>query len=348
MLLQGMSAKLGILTQKGLAENIVDTFASRPVLKKIIVWVIAISLTLGGFAYAGGDLTGTSIGLSALTGIPANYIAPVWGIIILVIVTLHDIKWLEKLLCVCVGFMALFFILTMFVVKPDFGAVSAGMVPYVPKGSLIYCLSLIGTTIGPQNIFIHSVSAKRTWNKPEQLALSRFDIGLTMGTGALITIAVLVTSATTMPGYTVQSAADIAIQLEPLLGSFAKTFLCLGLVAAGFSSAIITPLGVSYVLGGFFGWETDRSDKRYFWTNILVITFGIFIAATGYNPLSIIIAALAFIGAVLPLVVITLVYITSQKSVLGNYANNIWSKIAGALVGLITIILGVTSIISIF
>ena len=144
MLLQGMSAKLGILTQKGLAENIVDTFASRPVLKKIIVWVIAISLTLGGFAYAGGDLTGTSIGLSALTGIPANYIAPVWGIIILVIVTLHDIKWLEKLLCVCVGFMALFFILTMFVVKPDFGAVSAGMVPYVPKGSLIYCLSLIG------------------------------------------------------------------------------------------------------------------------------------------------------------------------------------------------------------
>ena len=58
--------------------------------------------------------------------------------------------------------------------------------------------------------------------------------------------------------------------------------------------------------------------------------------------------AQAFNGAVLPLVVITLVYITSQKSVLGNYANNIWSKIAGALVGLITIILGVTSIISIF
>lgn len=348
MLLQGMSAKLGIITQKGLAENIVDTFSPHPMLQKIVVWIIAIALTLGGFAYAGGDLTGTSIGLAALIGIPSNYIAPVWGIIILIIVTLRDIKWLEKLLCVCVGFMALVFILTMFVVKPDFVGVASGLIPRVPEGSLIYCLSLIGTTIGPQNIFIHSISAKRTWNKPEQLQLSRFDIGLTMGIGALITVAVLVTSATTMLGFTVQSAADIAIQLEPLLGGFAKTFLCLGLVAAGFSSAIITPLGVSYVLGGFFGWKMDRSDKRFFWTNILVIAFGIFIAATGYNPLSIIIAAQAFNGAVLPLVVITLVYITSQKSILGCYANKTWTRFAGALIGLITIILGGTSIISLF
>jgi len=346
MLLQGMSAKLGILTQKGLAENIVAVFAPHPVFQKVVVSLIAIALTLGGFAYAGGDLTGTSIGLSTLIGIPSSYIAPVWGIVILIIVSLRDIKWLEKLLCICVGFMALVFVITMFVVKPDFGAVFQGLLPHIPQGGFIYCLSLIGTTIGPQNIFIHSISAKRTWNKASQLSLSRFDIGLTMGIGALITVAVLVTSATTMLGYTVQSAADIAIQLEPLLGNFAKTFLCLGLVAAGFSSAIITPLGVSYVLGGFFGWKLDRSDKRFFWTNILVIVFGIVIAATGYNPLSIIIAAQAFNGAVLPLVVITLVYITSKKSILGEYANKPASILAGSAVGLITIILGSVSIIS--
>lgn len=346
MLLQSMSAKLGILTQKGLAQNIVEVFAPHKALQKFIVYLTAIALTLGGFAYAGGDLTGTSIGLSALIGIPPNFIAPVWGIVILIIVSLRDIKWLEKLLCICVGFMALVFVVTMFVVKPDFGAVFRGMIPHIPQGGLIYCLSLIGTTIGPQNIFIHSVSAKRTWNKPEQLSLSRFDIGMTMGVGALITISILVTSATTMMGYTVQSAADIAIQLEPLLGGFAKTFLCLGLVAAGFSSAIITPLGVTYVLGGFFGWKLDRSDKRFFWTNIVVITFGIVIAATGYNPMSIIIAAQAFNGAVLPLVVIVLVYITSKKSVLGEYANKPAAIAGGAVIGLITIILGVLSIVS--
>lgn len=348
MVLQGMSAKLGIITQKGLAENILTVFEDKPLFKKALVYLISIALSLGGLAYAGGDLTGTAIGLSTITGIPSHIIAPFWGIVILLIVSFRDIKWLEYLLSACVGFMALVFVITMFVLKPDMTEVLKGLVPTVPQGSLIYCLSLIGTTIGPQNIFIHSVSAKKTWHNPSDISLSRFDIGLTMTVGAMITIAVLVTAGTSLFGHSVQSAADIAIQLEPLLGSFAKVFLSLGLVAAGFSSAVITPLGVSYVLGGFFGWDFNRKDKRFLWTNIIVIAFGIIIAATGYNPLSIIIAAQAFNGAVLPIVVVTLVYITSKKSVLGEHTNNPISVIVGTLIGLVTIVLGITSIVSLF
>ena len=65
----------------------------------------------------------------------------------------------------------------------------------------------------------------------------------------------------------------------------------MGLIAAGISSAVITPLGVSYVLAGLFGWEMNKKDKRFFWTNIAVVVAGIIVAATGFNPIWIIMTA---------------------------------------------------------
>ena len=263
IVMQGMAARLGIITQEGLAENLKNDFANHPVLRNILCGLVAIAIAVGGFAYMGGDLTGTALGVSALTGVSTKIIAPIWGLLILLILNLAGdaVKYLEKLLGICVIIMAIVFLITMVIVKPNLGDLLHGCVPTVPEGGLMTCLSLIGTTVVPYNMFLHAASAKRTWHGPEELPLCSFGTTVPMLIGGVVTGAIMITSATVMYGMEVNKAMDMAVQLEPTLGSLAQPFMAVGLIAAGISSAVCTPMGVSYVLAGLFGWKTDRSDN---------------------------------------------------------------------------------------
>lgn len=350
IVLQEMAARFGIVTQQGLSEGVVRYTKSRPALKKALMAIIGISITLGGMAYMGGDLTGTAMGVSTITGIPTNVIAAIWGICILIIINVSNdaIKSLEKLLACTVTIMALVFTLTMIVSKPDMGEVLRGFIPSVPQGSGLTCIALVGTTVVPYNMFIHATSARKTWSDPKQMPLSKFDTTITMIIGGIITAAIMISAGSVIRGMEVTSAADMAGSLTPLLGDLAKPFLCVGMVAAGVSASTVTPLGVSYVLSGLFGWEMNKKDKRFFWTNIIVVVTGIIVAATGFNPVTIIMTAQALNGIFLPIVVFLLVYLTSRKDLMGNYVSTRKQNILGIIVGLITLVVGMSSIVSLF
>ena len=347
IILQEMSARLGIITQKELSEHIVDIFEEKPMLKSIAILFVGGAITLGGIAYMSGDLIGTSLGVSNVTGIPTNYVAPIIGVIILFIINMGDVKWLEKILSVLVALMVFVFVVTMVVVKPDLGEMAKGFVPVIPKGGLMNCIALIGTTIVPYNLFIHCSNAKKHWKTPEELELSKWGTYAAITVGGIITASVMITAAAVMKGMPVNSAADMAVQLEPTLGKYSNIFMSVGLFSAGLSSAIVTPLGVSYVLGGLLGWKLDKSDKRFLYTNIGILLLGIIGSATGINPLSIIIAAQALNGIFLPVIVIFLVYITCSEKVLGKYANSPIVKILGILISIITFVLGTSSVLSV-
>ena len=335
IVMQEMAARLGIVTQNGLAEELVKELSDRPPLKWAMIILVASAIVLGGVAYMGGDLTGTAIGISSLTGIPSNIVAPIWGIGVLILINIGDaVKTLEKLLSVCVSVMAIVFVVTMIIVKPDLGELLMGAVPNVPQNAIMTCVAMIGTTVVPYNMFIHATSARKTWHNPEELPLARFDVTISMIIGGIITGAVMITAGTVMRGMTVSSAADMAVQLEPLLGSFSKPFLSIGLISAGVSSAVVTPLGVSYVLAGLFKWKMDKTDKRFFATNIIVVVIGIIVSATGYNPISIIMMAQAVNGIFLPIIVIALVFITSRTRVLGQYKNSLLRNLLGGCVAI--------------
>lgn len=349
IVMQEMAARLGIVTQNGLAEELVKELSDRPSLKWAMIILVASAIVLGGVAYMGGDLTGTAIGISSLTGIPSNIVAPIWGIGVLILINIGDaVKTLEKLLSVCVSVMAIVFVVTMIIVKPDLGELLLGAVPNVPQNAIMTCVAMIGTTVVPYNMFIHATSARKTWHNPEELPLARFDITISMIIGGIITGAVMITAGTVMRGMTVSSAADMAVQLEPLLGSFSKPFLSIGLISAGVSSAVVTPLGVSYVLAGLFKWKMDKTDKRFFGTNIIVVVIGIIVSATGYNPISIIMMAQAVNGIFLPIIVIALVFITSRTRVLGQYKNSLLRNLLGGCVAIISLVIGISSVMSLF
>lgn len=96
-------------------------------LRNILCGLVILAITIGGLAYMGGDLTGTAMGASALTGVPTRIMAPILGVIVLIVLLFvgDAVKYLEKLLSVCVTLMAIVFLMTMLIVRPILANCSA-------------------------------------------------------------------------------------------------------------------------------------------------------------------------------------------------------------------------------
>jgi Mn2+/Fe2+ NRAMP family transporter len=133
-----------------------------------------------------------------------------------------------------------------------------------------------------------------------------------------------------------------------LFGSFARYFLGLGLFAAGITSAMTAPLAAAFVARGCLGWnEADGSLKswrfRAVWMFVLFI--GVVFSLLGINPIDIIRAAQVANGITLPLVVGIILWLVNQHSVLGEYRNTLLQNIAGGVIFLVTIALGLRAIV---
>ncbi|WP_153723443.1 Nramp family divalent metal transporter, partial [Sporosarcina cascadiensis] len=283
----------------------------------------------------------TSLGISTLTNIPANVVSPFIGIAILILGLSGSYKLIEKLMITLVVIMSLTFITTMIVVKPDLGAVFAGsVIPAIPAGSIIMIIALVGTTVVPYNFFIHSSMVQERWTKASDLKEARWDTIISICIGGLITAAVLITAATTMYGMDVKSVADLSYQLEPLFGSWAKTFIAIGIFAAGFSSATASPLGAAVAISSVLKWEGGMKNKKFKMVFAAVIIIGIVTSAIGFNPLDVLLVAQALNGILLPIVAIYLFIIMNNKKLLGNHRNTVLLNIIGAIVILIAVFLG--------
>ena len=166
--------------------------------------------------------------------------------------------------------------------------------------------------------------------------------------GGVITGSIMITSAVVMRGMSVNNAMDMAVQLEGTLGRFAQPFMALGLLSAGISSALCSPISVSYVLAGLFDWKTDGSDKRFLGTSAIILIVGIIISAIGTNPLALIMTAQAVNGIALPVVVGVTLYLASRQRIMGEYKNSILQNIIGLMIFAISLVLGISSFIGVF
>lgn len=348
MILQEMAARIGVITQKGLGAAIVESSRSSTT-AKLNAFLVGGAVALGCAAYMSGDLTGTSLGINTLTNIPIRVIGPIIGVIVLILVSVGSFKLIERFLTALVAVMAVVFITTMIVAKPNWGEVASGVVPTnISRGNIVLIISMIGTTVVPYNFFMHATSAMKNWHKPEELELSKWDTYLSITVGGLITAAIVITSGTLMRGHIIENAADISIQLEPLLGKWAKVFMSIGLFSAGLSSATASPLGAAFTLASLFGWKPDVSDKRFKYTNIIIVSIGIFVTLLGLKPIALITAAQALNGIILPIVAVYLVKISSDEKILGEYANKPAVRIIGWIVAAVMVFLGGYSLITAF
>ena len=346
IILQEMSARIGIIANKDLGRAIAEQF-KQPLLKFASVWLIAIAIAVGCAAYISGDLIGTSMGVSTLFDIPPHYVSPVIGLIILALGLSGSYKVIEKVMIFLIVIMSATFLTTMFVVKPNWSSVFQGaLLPSIPDGSILLIIALIDTTVVPYNFFIHSTMAQERWHSPTNLKDARLDTVVSITIGGLITAAILITAGATLIGSEVKSIADLSIQLEPLFGTWAKVFVSVGIFAAGFSSALASPLGAAVTLSSIFGWQGGMKNKKFKLVFVGIIIIGIVTSATGFEPIQILLLAQALNGIILPVVAIYLLIIMNNKKLLGDYANKWINNLIGIIIVAICVFLGGYSLIS--
>ncbi|NNL02039.1 MAG: Nramp family divalent metal transporter, partial [Eudoraea sp.] len=216
IILQEMSARVGIITQKGLADVIREELKVSW-LRYLIMTVILSAIVIGNTAYEAGNISGATLGLEVLAG--ADY-APLYpwiiGLIAFLLLYLGSYKTLEKVFISLVLMMSVSFLLTAILTKPDIKEVLMGLIkPVIPKNSLFNIIALIGTTVVPYNLFLHASLVREKWNSLDDLASVRRDTFLSIGLGGIISISIII-SAAAISSTEVKDALDLAKGLEPL------------------------------------------------------------------------------------------------------------------------------------
>ena len=345
IILQEMSARLGLVTQQGLGQNL-RTLLQHSFWKWPLFGLIVVALYLGNAAYEAGNLSGAALGLNAIIQASDS----IYNLAVIVMAGLAaSLLWfgsyrhIEKILLVLVLLMATAFILTFILVKPDMSALFQGLLqPNLPEGSLLTVIALIGTTIVPYNLFLHASAVKTKWQSLEDLGRARTDTAISIGLGGLITILIASTAAASMFSrqLPVTGVADMAQQLEPLFGGFSTIMLGLGLFAAGLSSALTAPLATSYAMTEILGIKAGPNSIVFRVVAISVIAIGAGLSLTGIKPLTVIVAAQFANGLLLPIIAVFLLYAMNQKRLLGQYTNSWMVNLLGLSVLLITAGLG--------
>ena len=350
IILQEMSARLGVAGRMGLGEAVKTAVANAPLLKWSATTLIIAALFIGNAAYEGGNIAGAMLGLEAAFGdtLPRAGYSALIAITAAIILLFGGYRTIERVLIGAVLIMTLAFAAALVAVGPDWGALAKGAVmPSIPFGALPLVIGLIGTTIVPYNLFLHAAAAKKRWPDASHLPDARFDARLSIGVGGVVSILVLSTAAASLfaLGLTVSNAADMAQQLEPAFGAGAKYLLATGLFAAGLSSAITAPLATGFAGAELFGFESDPKAAPFRLIAGAVLAVGAIVALTGVRPIEVILFAQFANGLLLPIIAGFLLFAANRKKLLGAHVNSLLANIGGGAVVLITAGLGLRAIL---
>lgn len=328
ILLQTMAARLALVSGQGLAPALRANI-NQPLLKYLAIFLVISAIGIGSAAYEAGNLSGASLGLQGLFGQHTGSIwTPVIALISALLLYSGKYKLIERTLIFLVGVMSLVFVATMVLAQPSLGELFAGFKPSLPTDSVTTVLALIGTTIVPYNLFLHSGVIAREDTRQQELdkaiRVHNWDTGLSVGLGGLITLAIVATASVAFFGQQTGAlnAATMAKQLEPLLGTYAQYFFAIGLFAAGLTSAITAPLAGAYAVCGMLGAKDKVEDTRFKLVAIAILVFGTVVASLGLDPVAVIIFAQASNALLLPIVCIYLLWLLNNKAVMGQYKNS--------------------------
>jgi Mn2+/Fe2+ NRAMP family transporter len=218
--------------------------------------------------------------------------------------------------------------------------------PTSNAAGLLTVMAIVGTTVVPYNLFLHASLVSEKWKEASYLPTARKELIVSIILGGTVSMAILISAASS--GLTnVNSAADMAVSLEPLFGKFATWFMSLGLLAAGITSSITAPLAAAYVVKGCFGWKGGMKSAKFKSVWALVLILGVFFSSLQINPIEIIRFAQIANGILLPVIAIFLFWVVNKASVLGKHRNSKLQNVLGILVIALSVFLGIKAILSV-
>lgn len=323
MLFQALSAKLGIVTGKNLAELSRAHF-SAPV--AIGMWIAA---ETGAMATDVAEFLGASIALQLLLHLPLLAGTLVTGIVTYgaLLLARRGVGVIEALIALLVGVIGISYLAETVLAPPDWSQVAYhSVVPWLGgSDSLLLAAGIVGATVMPHALYLHGslTQARRAPGTPDQLARqvrrSTLDIGVTLGLAGLINMAMMTMAAAAFHDGAHDGVADIATAyrtLSPLLGQLSAGVFVVSLLASGLSSSIVGTMAGQVVMQGFVGWRIPLWLRR-----VLTMAPSVAIAALGLDATRTLVVSQVVLSIVLPVPMITLIMFTSRTCVMGGAAN---------------------------
>lgn len=347
IVLQEMSARLGIITQRGLAD-VIKRELRTPWIRNTVIGIILAAIVIGNAAYEAGNIGGGTLGLEAIFGNKySDYYSLVIGGLAFVLLYMGNYKVLERVFVLLVLIMSLSFVLTAILTKPNLLEIVKGLFfPKVPSESILTIIALVGTTVVPYNLFLHASLVSEKWKSKKDLKAAKRDTIVSIALGGMVSICIIITAAA-INNTEVLNVMDMAKGLEPLYGTSARYFMGIGLFAAGVTSAITAPLAAAYVANSCFGWNTDFRNIKFRLVWMLILGLGVFFLSFNIKPIEIIKFAQVANGILLPVIAIFLLWVVNKASVMGVYKNTKFQNAIGFTIILLSVLLGAKSILKV-
>jgi manganese transport protein len=338
MLVQALSAKLGIATGRNLAE------VCRDRLPRPVVWGMWVVSELVAMATDLAEFLGAALGLYLLLGIPLMPAALLTGVITLVILALErrGFRPLEAVITGFVGVIAVCYLIETILDRPDWRAVARGaLVPqFAGTESVLLATGILGATVMPHVIFLHSALTQHRIvpRTPEQARrLYRYevvDVVVAMALAGLINAAILIMAASTFYRAGLSHIASIEEAhrtLAPLLGPASSAVFALSLLASGLSSSTVGTLAGQVIMQGFLHRQIPVWVRR-----VVTMAPALVVIALGLDPTRTLVISQVVLSFGLPFALVPLVAFTSRRDLMGVLVNRpLTSTLAAVVTALI-------------
>src|SRR5215468_5258916 len=339
MLFQALSAKLGIVTGRNLAEMCRDEFPPTA------VWTMWIVSELAAMATDLAEFLGGAIGLALLLQLPLLVGMAVTACITYGILMFErsGFRPIELIVGSLVGLIALCYLIEMFIAPVDWGAAAFHAV--VPKladaEALLLAVGIIGATVMPHAVYLHSALTQARIphrNDGETRMVVRFsnqEVVVALAVAGLVNIAMVMTaSAAFHAGHSDVAEIETAYHtLTPLLGGAAAGLFLLSLIASGISSSTVGTMAGQAIMQGFVGFRIPIAVRR-----LVTMLPAFIVVALGVNATKALVISQVVLSIALPLPMITLLMFTRRPDIMGPFANGRVTNLA-ALVGTVVVLM---------
>ena len=350
MLIQMLSAKLGIATGRNLPEVCRERFSQRTA---IGLWVQAEVIAM---ATDLAEFLGAAIGFHLLLGIELFPAALITGVTSFLILGLQRFGFrpFEAVIAGIVGMIGVCYIGELFYAKPPLGTVAkhAFLPQFAGSESVLLAVGILGATVMPHVIYLHSALLQgRVLPKSQDEArrlyrFTRIDVVIAMSIAGFINIAMLVVAASTFykSGLThVESLETAHKTLAGLLGGYSSTLFALALLGSGLSSSTVGTLAGQVVMQGFVRWQIPVWVRRLVTMLPALIVIGI-----GLDPSRTLVISQVVLSFGIPFALIPLVIFTGKREIMGALTNQRSTTVVAALIAAVITALNVFLLYEVF
>jgi manganese transport protein len=338
MLFQALSAKLGIVTGRNLAELCREHFPQP------VVWALWIVSEVAAMATDLAEFLGGAVGLSLLLHIPLLAGMAVTAVLTYAILMAdrRGFRPMEIIIGSLVGAIALCYLVEMFIAPIDWGAAAFhSFAPQLPDaGALTIAVGIVGATIMPHAIFLHSgltqnrAPARNDGERRKLVRFSNIEVVVALGVAGLVNMAMLMMAASAFhKGHSDVAEIETAYAtLTPLLGAGAAGVFMVSLLASGLSSSAVGTMAGQMIMQGFVGFRIPIIVRRLV---TMIPAFGV--VAFGVNVTNALVVSQVVLSLALPAPVIALLIFTRRKAIMGAFANSRLTNVA-AIAGTLLIL----------